>query len=140
MLGVSLGALTQQRTDGMRCAIEITQEQDALIAPSLPGHRSNVGSSKRHVRNAFVSVVAHGGKWRGLPQGFANWHAIATRISRWFKGDVHDRIVAARQQAQILRLRIAAVRRDSIDRVRTRESKWSFHGMAVLLLLLLMSQ
>ena len=60
-------------------------------------------------------MVAHGGKWRGLPQRFGNWHAIATRISRGSKAGVRDRIVAKRQQTQILRLRIAAVSRDSID-------------------------
>ena len=95
--------------------MEITHEQDALIAYSLPVHRGNVGSSKRHVRTAFVSVVAHGGKWRGLPHRFGNWHTIATRISRWSTAGVLNRIVAARQQAQILRLRIEAVSLDSLD-------------------------
>ena len=112
----SAGVLTQRSTDGKRCAVEITPEQDALIAPSLPVHRGNVGSSKRHVRNAFVSVVAHGGKWRGLPQSFANWHTIATRINRCSKANVCDRIVAKRQQAAILRLRIAEVSHDSTHR------------------------
>ena len=95
--------------------MEITQEQDTLIAPSLPGHRGKVGSSKRHVRNVFVSVVAHGGKWRGLPQRFGNWNTIATRISRGSKAGVRDRIVAKPRQAQIPRLRIAAVSRDLTD-------------------------
>ena len=94
---VFYGVLTQRRTDGILCAMEITQEQDALIAHSLPGHKGKVGSSKRHVRNAFVSLVAHGGKWRGLPQRGGNWHTIATRISRWFKGGVRDRIVVEHQ-------------------------------------------
>ena len=40
------GVLTQRRTDGILCTLEITQEQDALIAPSLPGHRGKVGASK----------------------------------------------------------------------------------------------
>ena len=95
--------------------MEITQEQDALIAHSLPVYRGNVGSSKRHVRNAFVSVVAHGGNWRGLPQGFGNWHTIKTPINRWSKAGVRNRNVATRQQTHILRLRIAAVSCDSID-------------------------
>ena len=108
--------LTQRRTDGMRCAIEITQEQDSLIAHSLPGHRGKVGIGKRHVRNAFLHVVAHGGNWHGLPHGFGNWQTNDTRLSRCSKAGVRDRIVATRQQAQILRLRIAAVRRDATHR------------------------
>ena len=59
--------------------------------------------------------VAQGGKWRVLPQRFGNCHTIATRINRWSKAGVRDRIVAKRQQAQMLRLRIAAVSRDAID-------------------------
>ena len=95
--------------------MEITQEQYALIAHSLPVHRGNVGISNRHVRNAFLYVVAHGCKWRGLPQRFGNWHTIYTRISRWSKAGVLDRIVAARQQAHILRLRSEAVSLDATD-------------------------
>ena len=51
-----------------------------------------------------------------LAPTFCNWHTIATRISRWPKAGVRDRIVPERQQAQILRLRIAAVSRDATHR------------------------
>ena len=63
----------------------------------------------------LLSVVAHGCKWRGLPQRFGIWHTLYTRISRWSKAGVLDRIVAALQQAHILRLRIEAVSLDLID-------------------------
>ena len=63
----------------------------------------------------FYSVVAHGGKWHGLPQRFGNWHTVDTRISRCSKAGVRDRIDTKRQQAQIRRLRIAAVILDSSD-------------------------
>ena len=93
--------------------MEITQEQYALIAHSLPVHRGNVGISNRQVLNAFLYVVAHGCKWRGLPQRFGNWHTIYTRINRWSKAGVLDRIFAELQQAHILRLRIEAVSLDA---------------------------
>ena len=95
--------------------MEITQEQYALIAHSLPVHRGNVGISNRQVLNTFLYVVEHGCKWRGLPQRFGNWHTIYTRISRCSKAGVLDRIVAALLQAHILRRRIEAVSLDSID-------------------------
>ena len=107
--------LTQLSTDGIRSAIEITQQQYALIAHSLPVHRGEVAISNRYVRNAFLYVVAHGCKWRALPQRFINWHTIDTRISRRSKAGVRDRIVAAFHQAHILRLRSEAVSLDATD-------------------------
>ena len=75
--------------------------------------KGKVAISNRYVRNAFLYVVAHGCKWRALPQRFINWHTIDTRISRRSKAGVRDRIVAALQQAHILRLRSEAVSLDA---------------------------
>ena len=63
----------------------------------------------------FLYAFEHGCKWRGLPQRFGNWHTLYTRISRWSKAGVLDRIVAELQEAHILRLRIEAVSLDSTD-------------------------
>ncbi len=65
------------------------------------------------VINAILYVAEHGCKWRGLPERFGNWHTIYTRMNRWSKAGVLDRVFAKLQQDQILRIRIEAVGRGS---------------------------
>ena len=66
-----------------------------------------------HVLNAILSVAEQGCKWRGLPTRFGNWHTIYTRMNRWAKSGVLDRVFAQLQQAQIIRIKIDAVALDS---------------------------
>ena len=63
--------------------------------------------------NALLYVVEHGCKWRGLPRHFGNWHTIYTRMNRWSKAGVLDRVFARLQQEQILAIRIEHVCLDS---------------------------
>jgi transposase len=65
------------------------------------------------LRNALLYVVEHGCKWRGLPRHFGNWHTIYTRMNRWSKAGVLDRVFARLQQEQILAIRIEHVCLDS---------------------------
>ena len=58
-------------------------------------------------------VAEHGCKWRGLPERFGNWHTICTRMNRWSKSGVLDRIFEQLQHAQIVRIKIEAVSLDS---------------------------
>jgi transposase len=44
------------------------------------------------VVNAILYVAEHGCKWRGLPKRFGNWHTIYTRMNRWTKAGVLDRM------------------------------------------------
>ncbi len=48
-------------------------------------------------------------KWRGLPKRFGNWHTIYTRMNRWSKAGVLDRVFEQLQQSQVVRIRIEAV-------------------------------
>ena len=75
--------------------------------------RGNVSLSSLQVLNAILYVVKHGCKWRGLPSRLGNWHTIYTRMSRWSKSGVLDRIFAQLQHSQIARIRIDAVSLDS---------------------------
>jgi len=50
---------------------------------------------------------------RGLPKRFGNWHTIYTRMNRWSKNGVMDRIFEKLQMEQIVRIRIEAVSFDS---------------------------
>ena len=93
--------------------MEITESQYALIAPSLPVQRGNVRLTNRDVLNAILYVAEHGCKWRGLPKRFGSWHTVYTRMNRWSKSGVLDRVFAKLQEAQIVRITIAAVAIDS---------------------------
>src|ERR1700686_1503180 len=93
--------------------MEITEAQYALIASALPVQRGNVSVTNHDVLNAILYVAEHGCKWRGLPKRFGNWHTIYTRMNRWSKGGVLDRVFAQLQEAQIVRIKIEAVALDS---------------------------
>ena len=93
--------------------MEITAEQFALIEHSLPIQRGNVSLSNHQVLNAILYVAEHGCKWRGLPKRFGNWHTVYTRMNRWAKAGVLDRVFEEMQKAQIVRIKFEAVSLDS---------------------------
>src|SRR5215831_2055 len=93
--------------------MEITQEQYARIKGSLPVQRGNVSLSNLQFLNAVLYVAEHGCKWRGLPKRFGNWHTIYTRMNRWSKSGVLDRLFEKLQQSQIVRIKVEAVSMDS---------------------------
>ena len=64
------------------------------------------------VLNAILYVAEQGCKWRGLPKRFGNGHTISTRMNRWSKSGVRDRVFAQLQHTQILRVKIEAVALD----------------------------
>ena len=93
--------------------MEITAAQYERIAPFLPRQRGNVTLNNLQVLNAILYVAEHGCKWRGLPEHFGNWHTIYTRMNRWAKNGVLDRVFSELQRQQIIRVRVEAVSLDS---------------------------
>ena len=93
--------------------MEITQSQFDQIAHCLPVQRGNVRLSNLTVLNAILYVAEHGCKWRGLPPRFGNWHTLYTRMNRWSKSGVLDRVFEQLQRSQLVRIRIEAVSLDS---------------------------
>jgi len=93
--------------------MEITASQFAQIEHCLPTQRGNVSLSNLQVLNAILFVAEHGCKWRGLPKRFGNWHTIYTRMNRWSKAGVLDRVFEQLQQSQVVRIKIEAVSLDS---------------------------
>ncbi len=93
--------------------MELTQSQYERIAPHLPVQRGNVRVSNRQVLNAILYVAEHGCKWRGLPARFGNWHTIYTRMNRWSKNGVLDRVFEQLQREQIVRIKLEAMSIDS---------------------------
>ncbi len=93
--------------------MELTPAQYARIESFLPRQRGNVSLPNLQVLNAILYVAEHGCKWRGLPERFGNWHTIYTRMNRWAKAGVLDRVFAQLQRQQLLRIRLEAVALDS---------------------------
>ena len=93
--------------------MELTEEQYQRIKGCLPRPRGNVSVSNLQVLNAILYVAEHGCKWRGLPERFGNWHTIYTRMNRWAKRGVLDRVFEMLQREQIIRIRVEAVGLDS---------------------------
>ena len=93
--------------------MEITDAQYRRIAPWLPTQRGNVTLDNLQVPNAILYVAEQGCKWRGLPKRFGNWHTIYTRMNRWSKSGVMDRVFEELQQSQVVRIKIEAVSLDS---------------------------
>jgi transposase len=48
-----------------------------------------------------------------LPKRFGNWHTIYTRVNRWAKAGVLDRVFEKLQQEQLIRIKIESVSLDS---------------------------
>jgi transposase len=93
--------------------MEITEAQYQHIEGCFPRQRGNVSLSNLQVLNAILYVAENGCKWRGLPQRFGNWHTIYTRMNRWAKAGVLDRVFSALQEQQIIRIKIEAMSVDS---------------------------
>ena len=89
--------------------IEITEAQYERIAPVLPVQRGNVKLSNLQVLNAILYVAEQGCQWRGLPPRFGNWHTVYTRMNRWSKNGVLDRVFEHLQREQIVRIKLEAV-------------------------------
>ena len=93
--------------------MEITTEQYKQIEGYFPTQRGTVKNENLQVLNAILYVAEHGCKWRGLPKRFGKWHTIYTRMNRWAKNGVLDRIFEALQRENIIQIRVEAVSLDS---------------------------
>ena len=93
--------------------MELTREQFSIIEPILPVQRGNVRLDNLTVVNGILHVAEHGCKWRGLPKRFGNWHTVYTRMSRWSKTGVLERVFEELQRSRLIRMRIEAVSLDS---------------------------
>ncbi len=51
--------------------------------------------------------------WRGLPARFGRWHTVYTRMNRWSKSGVLDRVFEQLQWEQIIRVKLERVMMDS---------------------------
>ena len=93
--------------------MELTEAQFEQIKDALPVQRGNVKIPNLTLLNAVLYVAEQGCKWRGLPKRFGNWHSIYTRLNRWSKSGVLQRIFEVLQTQQIIQIKIEAISLDS---------------------------
>src|SRR4030067_634176 len=91
----------------------ITEEQFRRVEGCFPKQRGNVGITNLDVLNAILYVAEHGCKWRGGPKRFGRWHTVYTRMNRWVKAGVLDRVFTALQEEEIIRIKVEALAIDS---------------------------
>jgi len=72
--------------------MEITETQYQQIEHCMPRQRGSVSHSNLQILNAILYVTEHGCKWRGLTKRFGNWHTIYTRMNRWAKSGVLQKV------------------------------------------------
>jgi transposase len=85
--------------------MKITAKQLSRVAVHLPKQRGNVSHETLNVINAILYVAESGCKWRELPKRFGNWHTVYTRMNRWAKAGILDRLFAELERQHLIRLR-----------------------------------
>ncbi len=93
--------------------MEITEAQYERIAPYLPVQQGNVRLSNLQGLNALLYVAEQGCKWRGFPPRSGKRHTIYTRMNRWSKNGVLNRVFEHLQREQIVRIKLETVSLDS---------------------------
>ena len=93
--------------------MELNTEQFERIKGSLPLERGNVNIDQRNFLNAMLYVLENGCKWRRLPKEYGNWHTLYTRMNRWSKSGVLDRVFACLQKEGIIAVRMEVLSLDS---------------------------
>ncbi len=61
----------------------------------------------------ILYVAEQGCRWCGLPTHFGNWHTIHTRMNRWSKNGVLERVFEQLQRERMVHIRVAAYGLDS---------------------------
>ncbi len=93
--------------------MEITQQPYERIKDCLPRQRGNVRIANLTLLNALLYALEQGCKWRGLPGLFGPWHTIYTRLNRWSKKGVIERVFTRLQEEQILAIKVEVLSLDS---------------------------
>lgn len=120
--------------------MELSREQFERIKDCLPRQRGNVRVGNFVLLNALLYALEQGCKWRGLPRHFGPWHTIYTRLNRWSKKGVIERLFVRLQEEQIVQITLSVVGLDSTSikvhpdgtgaRKKTGRSPWARAGEA----------
>lgn len=75
--------------------------------------RGNVTQENLQFIHAILYVAENGCKWQSRPREFGYWHSIYTRMSRWNKNGVLDRIFERLPRERLLFVKIESISLDS---------------------------
>lgn len=93
--------------------MKISKEQYEHIADSFPQQRGNVTQDNLQFIHVILYVAENGCKWQSRPREFGYWHSIYTRMSRWNKNGVLDRIFERLPRERLLFVKIESISLDS---------------------------
>ena len=93
--------------------MELNTEQFERIKESLPIERGNVNIHQRNFLNAVLYVLENGCKWRRLPKEYGNWHTLYTRMNRWSKSGVLNRVFERLQKEGVISVNMEVLSLDS---------------------------
>ncbi|MBC8011722.1 MAG: transposase, partial [Burkholderiales bacterium] len=92
-------------TNWLRCLFG-ARRRDGVYRRALEENRRLPSRGARY-------AMKNGCKWRRLPARFGNWHTIYTRMNRWSKSGVWDRVFERLQQEGLVQLELKVVSLDS---------------------------
>ncbi len=93
--------------------MKITKKQYLSIAMCFPPHRGKLRLSNLEALNAILYVLENGCKWRSLPKSYGPWHTVYTRMNRWAKAGVLDRVFELLREQNVLNLPAGELSLDS---------------------------
>ena len=93
--------------------MQLSREQFGLIEHLLPVQRGNVKLDNLKVLNGILHVAVNGCTWRALPERYGRWHTVYTRMNRWAKAGVLDRVFEELQLLSFLKVKIEVIAMDS---------------------------
>ena len=93
--------------------MRLTEEQLDKIKDYLPVPRKPPEIEMIDFLNGVLYIIENGCKWRALPKEFGDWHTIYTRLNRWCKNGILDKVFTALQEKDIIDIRTKIVCIDS---------------------------
>lgn len=93
--------------------MKITEKHYEWIKHLFPKPRKKPTISNIGILNAMLYVMENGCKWRALPSEYGNWHTIYTRINRWAKSGLLQRIFLYMQSIGAIKINVKIVALDS---------------------------
>jgi transposase len=80
---------------------ELTNTQWERLQPLLPPQKPPTGRpavDHRRILNGLLWLLRTGAPWRDLPERYGPWQTVASRLYRWRKTGLWDRLLATVQQ------------------------------------------
>jgi transposase len=77
---------------------DLTEEQWVLVEPLLPPQKPRTGRPARNHRevvNGILWIARTGAPWRDLPESYGPWQTVYSRLRRWSREGIWQRVFDA---------------------------------------------